>query len=131
MLSFIVLLNTLLRGKEVDTLKYKSIQPDDFQAMISSEKKAVLIDVREYDEFRIMRLKKAINIPVTTDLGRLADTLNKETILLLYCQRGKRSARAAVKLYDLGFHNLYSLEGGIEKWKKEGFPVIKKRLKKR
>jgi phage shock protein E len=123
-------MNANLNGQVADSLKYKTIQPNDFFSKIHNEKNSVLIDVREFIEFRLMRLEKAINISYKSDFTGLSDTLNKETPLLLYCTRGVRSARAAVKLYDLGFRNLYSLQGGIENWRKSKLPVIRKKLKK-
>ncbi len=133
LISIILLLFILfcfsIKGQENDSLKYKPLQPEEFLVKILHEKNAVLIDVRTFDEFRKVRLQKSVNIPVSDDFTRLADTLNKETPIFLYCSRGVRSIKAAVKLYDLGFRNLYSLRGGIENWKNVRLPVIRYRIK--
>ncbi|WP_439481208.1 Ca2+-dependent phosphoinositide-specific phospholipase C [Cyclobacterium plantarum] len=50
--------------------------------------------------------------------------LNKERPVLVYCKVGGRSAKAAEQLMDAGFKNVYHLEGGIDLWKSEGFPVV-------
>jgi thioredoxin 1 len=114
-----------------DSLKYRSLLPKDFQLRYQDEKgKAILIDVREFFEFRTSRLKGAINIPSSANLKPSADTIQKDCALFLYCTSGYRSKRIAKYFYDEGFRGLYSLEGGIVAWKKNGLPVDKKRLKK-
>jgi len=39
--------------------------------------------------------------------------------IIVYCKSGGRSALAAATLQDMGFSNLYSLEGGFDAWSKE------------
>jgi rhodanese-related sulfurtransferase len=112
-----------------DTIKFTSLPPMDFQKAFQEEEKALLIDVREFFEFKKKRLKGAVNIPSSGNIELAADTLNKESALFLYCTTGFRSKRVAKSFYDQGFRKLYSLDGGIAAWKKEGIPVDKKRLK--
>jgi rhodanese-related sulfurtransferase len=113
-----------------DSLKYKSVLPKDFQLRYLEEVKAILIDVREFFEFKKSRLKDAVNIPSSGNIQVAVDSINREYALYLYCTTGFRSKRVAKTLYDQGFHKLYSLDGGIVAWKKEGLPVDKKRLKR-
>jgi thioredoxin 1 len=112
-----------------DSLKYRSLLPKDFQLRYQEEGKAILIDVREFFEFRTSRLKGAINIPSSGNLKPSADSIQKDYALFLYCTSGYRSKRVAKSFYDEGFRVLYSLEGGIVAWKKDGLPVDKKRLR--
>jgi len=119
-----------LHGQIADSLKYKNLLPQDFQYKIRNDTAAVLIDVREFFEFRKERIKNAVNVPMTGNLKPLTDSIKTDIPLLLYCKGGVRSVRAAVKLYNAGYRNLYSLKGGIDSWKKNGLPVVKKRLKK-
>jgi rhodanese-related sulfurtransferase len=120
-----------IAGQVPDSLKFKSLLPKDFYLTFQKEDKAILIDVREFFEFRKVRLKDAINIPSSGNLGNAADTLNKESALFLYCTSGFRSKKAAKFFYDKGFPRLWSLEGGIVEWKKEGMPVDRKRVKRK
>jgi thioredoxin 1 len=126
-LVFLVMSN-LLTGQIPDSLKYISLRPNEFQQAYNKEEKAFLIDVREFFEFRKSRLKNAVNIPSSGNLEFTADTLDKMTPLFLYCTSGFRSKRVARFFYDKGFRNIYSLDGGIMEWKKEGKPVEKKRI---
>jgi rhodanese-related sulfurtransferase len=118
-----------LACQDSDTLKIKSLHSGDFQLAYKKENNAVLIDVREFFEFRKSRLKGAVNIPSSGNLGFAADTINKECALFFYCTSGFRSKRVANYFYKKGFRKLYSLDGGIMAWKKEGMPVEKKRLR--
>jgi rhodanese-related sulfurtransferase len=113
-----------------DSLKYISIGPAAFQKAYQSDSNAILIDVREFFEYRKSRIDHAVNIPSSGNLDIPADTLNKESTLLFYCCSGFRSKRVAKHFYDKGFLKLYSLEGGINAWKKEGFAVNRKKIKK-
>jgi SulP family sulfate permease len=117
-------------GQIPDSLKYISLNPQEFQKAYKDDDKALLIDVREFFEFRKSRIENAVNLPSSGNLDDCADTLNKESSLFLYCTSGFRSKRVAKNLYDKGFIKLYSLDGGINAWKKEGLPVNRKKIKK-
>jgi thioredoxin 1 len=118
-------------GQVPDSIKYVSLLPNNFQVEYRNNEKALLIDVREFFEFRKTRLYNAVNIPSSGDLSLPADTINKECPLFLYCTSGFRSKRVARFFYENGFRDLYSLEGGIVAWKKDRMPVDRKRVKRK
>ena len=128
---FILMSFGQIAGQVADTIKVKSLPPQEFHLAYLKEDKAILIDVREVFEYRKSRLIDAINIPSSGNIDFAADTLPKESALFLYCTSGFRSKRVAVKFYKKGFRNLYSLDGGISAWRKEKMPVDRKRVKKR
>ena len=119
-----------LSAQVPDSLKYKSLLPYDFHLAYLKADKAILIDVREFFEYKKSRLRDAVNIPSSGNMDFAADTLNKESALFFYCTSGFRSKRVAVKFYDKGFRKLYSLDGGITAWKKENMPIDRKRKKR-
>ena len=45
---------------------------------------------------------------------------NKNTAIYLYCQGGPMGEAAAKSLHELGYRNLYNLEGGAKAWRKAG-----------
>ena len=51
---------------------------------------------------------------------RLGD---KSLTVVVYCESGVRSVRAAEQLGSLGYSNVYSLEGGFTAWKRARNPV--------
>lgn len=76
---------------------------------------AVLVDVREAEEFAAGHIPGAVNLP----LSRIKTVaLPKDTPLFLYCLRGSRSLRAAGILKRMGYTNLRSI-GGINTYKGE------------
>ncbi len=127
--SFLLICN-LLAGQVPDTLKFISLPPADFQKTFKSESDPVLIDVREFFEYKKSRLENAVNIPSSGNLEITADTLSKASSLFLYCTSGFRSKKVARYLHDKGFLKLYSLDGGITAWKKAGFPVNRKKIRR-
>ncbi len=127
--SFLLICN-LLAGQVPDTLKFISLAPADFQKTFKSESNPVLIDVREFFEYKKSRLENAVNIPSSGNLEITADTLSKASSLFLYCTSGFRSKKVARYLHDKGFLKLYSLDGGITAWKKAGLPVNRKKIRR-
>ena len=118
-----------LFSQKADSIKYTNLEPYDFHLNWLKDDKTMLIDVREYFEYKRSRIKDAVNIPSSGNLDFAADTLNKDLALFLYCTTDFRSIRVARKFADMGFRKVYNLTGGIKAWKKDGFPVQKKRLK--
>ena len=128
--TFLLVLSGYSNAQVPDSLKYISLGPEDFQKVYQNDPNAKLIDVREFFEYKKKRIDNAINIPSSADLDIPADTLDKQSSLFLYCTSGFRSKRVARHFYDKGFTRLYSLDGGINKWKKEGLPVNRKKIRK-
>ena len=112
-----------------DSLKYKSLEPYDFHLKYLREDSALMIDVREPEEVKNI-IKGAVNIPSKSNLDFAADTISKGKSLFIYCNHGNRSRRVAILFYNKGFRKLYNLEGGITAWKKEGFPLARKKSRK-
>jgi thioredoxin 1 len=130
--SIYVLLSSFsLAAQTPDSIKFKSLSVREFYKEYLQDKNALLIDVREYADYRKSRIKNAVNIPFTEGLDNAADTINKEKSLFIYCYAGGRSKKAALFFYDKGFRKLYSMKGGMMGWKREGMPVSRKKLKKR
>ncbi|MCB1537620.1 MAG: molybdopterin-synthase adenylyltransferase MoeB [Rhodospirillales bacterium] len=75
-----------------------------------------LIDVREKTEWDNGHIKSAILCPLSDiEAGKLPD-LPVDTDLVLYCQKGVRSLKAAQIIATNGFVNIRSLRGGYEAW---------------
>ena len=75
---------------------------------------AILVDVREADEFRSGHIPGAVNVPLS---AIASTTLPKTAPLFLYCLRGSRSKRAAGILKRMGY-TVKSI-GGINGYKGE------------
>jgi rhodanese-related sulfurtransferase len=91
-----------------------------------NRRNAVLLDVREPNEFVGGRLPNALHIPLSQLAGRtseLAKLVSRPVVA--YCDTGRKSASAAGALAKAGFQEIYSLHGGLAAWKKDGLPVEK------
>lgn len=89
--------------------------------------RAVLIDVREPDEFAAAHIPYALSAPLarTTAILRNMD-LPADRNLIFQCQKGARGGQAcaAVGAVAPGGQAVFNLEGGIEAWAAAGLPVV-------
>lgn len=76
---------------------------------------AVLLDVREADEFQSGHIPGAVNLP----LSRIGQTsMEKSTPIFAYCLRGTRSKQAVGELARMGYTKVKSI-GGITRYRGE------------
>lgn len=93
-----------------------SLQSVD-QFTVLMEKNYTLVDVRTPEEFEQGALPNAVNISTTTlDFPFEINRLDKDEPIMIYCNSGGRSARAAIDTKALGFSNIYELDGGYLSW---------------
>lgn len=78
------------------------------------DKKDILLDVRNPDEFKAGSIPGAINIPVDELRDRLSE-LSKNKTIYIYCQIGLRGYMATRILLQKGF-KVYNLSGGYRLW---------------
>lgn len=85
---------------------------------------AVLIDVRESDEFAAGHATGAVHLSKgVIELGIEETVPNLATPIICYCGGGSRSALAADNLQKMGYTNVASMAGGFRAWKNEGLPT--------
>lgn len=86
---------------------------------------AVIVDVRETEEFSVGHLPGARHVPRAYLESRIEGVVpDRDAHLVLYCASGNRSAYAARTLAeDLGYTNVESMTGGITLWKDRGYAV--------
>lgn len=102
---------------------FKSIDAQQAKAWLDNQD-AVIVDVREPEEYATMHIAGATLIP----LGQLTQdklpTLNNNKKLIIHCQLGKRGSMACEKLLQQDPSlELYNLEGGIIAWQRAGLHV--------
>jgi len=101
-----------------------TISVDEFEKKLSNAE-VQLIDVRTAEEFSGGYLEGATNIDVnSTDFDAKIAAFDKNKPVTVYCLSGGRSAAAADKLSEMGFKQVYNLDGGIMKWKSANKPVV-------
>lgn len=111
-------LNQALRG-------IKSVPVNQAIRMVNHES-AVIVDVREPDEFRSGHIPDSINIPLSTLRTRLSELEKfRSRPLVISCRTSQRSAKAAMMLQKHKFQSVHVLAGGILAWQNENLPTQK------
>ncbi len=98
---------------------------DVMQAQSMIRQGALLVDVREPDEYAKEHAPDATLIPleqVSTRMQEIAAYKDKPVVVM--CHTGRRSAKAAQLLQDAGFSEVSFVNGGIVAWKKAGLDVV-------
>ena len=99
----------------------QEISPAQAQELI--DKGAALLDTREPHEWRAGHLSGATLVPPIEVAARVADVVpDKSKPVVIYCAAGARSLRAAFQLAGMGYQEVYSVAGGIGRWKAEERP---------
>ena len=83
---------------------------------------AVILDVREPDEWQAGHIARAVHIPLAELPARL-DELPQTDSLVVICRSGARSARAVGWLNQNGFAAL-NLDGGMVAWAASGQDMV-------
>jgi rhodanese-related sulfurtransferase len=108
-----------LLGRDTDAPR-KKVDPATAAQM--QRDGAVLLDVREHQEWSAGRAPKARHIPLG-QLSTRARELSSTATILTICRSGARSARAATLLRSSGF-TVVNVSGGMRAWEAAGLPVV-------
>jgi rhodanese-related sulfurtransferase len=76
---------------------------------------AILLDVRQPDEYASGHIEGAKSLPLSEIESRLAE-LDKDQVYVVICRSGNRSARAASLLRNGGFTKVLNMTGGMNSW---------------
>lgn len=102
------------------------LEPQAFIERVKADTSAIILDVRQPEEFAEGHLAQAINLDwlnQTVFINGLAK-LNKQKTYYVYCRSGRRSQAAAGKLKAEGFQ-VADLKGGYLHWVESGLPIVK------
>lgn len=99
--------------------------PNNLQLLSSSQyeqaiakNNVTIIDVRTPSEYQEGHIENAQNINVqSADFKSKMENFDKTKPIYIYCRSGARSAKAARIMEEMGFKEIYDLNGGILSWK--------------
>ena len=99
----------------------REVDSRTLKAWLDSDK-AVLIDIREPDEYAREHIPGSRLVPLS---GFDAADFPKDhdKIAVFHCNSGNRTCQAAPQILSSGFREVYHLEGGLRAWKKAGLAV--------
>ena len=101
----------------------KIVSPEEMQTLLRLDN-VQLVDVRTPEEFKEGYINNAENIDFfSPTFSEDIKKLDKNKPILVYCRSGRRSAKCTKILLEAGFVEVYNLQGGILKWKQEGFKI--------
>ncbi|MBT7850158.1 MAG: rhodanese-like domain-containing protein [Flavobacteriaceae bacterium] len=114
---------TLFNCKKNQSEAIELITPAEMKE-ISEIEGIQLVDVRTPAEYKEGHLPNALNIDFFDPNFEVnIQKLDKTKPVIVYCQRGSRSAKCASQLIANGFVKIYDLDRGFSKWKSSGFEV--------
>ena len=76
---------------------------------------AILVDVRDHDDWSFEHIQGAVNVPVDELEARRDEVGPASLPVVVYCEVGQRSAQAAATLTRLGYLHVYDL-GAKSSW---------------
>jgi rhodanese-related sulfurtransferase len=95
--------------------------------LVAENENAIILDVRMPIEYETSHISGSVNVDVQDESFReLAAALDPGKTYIVHCTKnpvGGRSSRALETLQELGFENLYSLDGGYIAWKEADLPL--------
>lgn len=103
-----------------------SVTPAQATYLINRED-ALLIDVRDPGEYGSGHILGAKNLPLARldASGAEIAAKRKQKPVIVYCDTGNRSAKAAAVLRGQGYAQVLNLAGGFAAWRQAGLPVEK------
>ncbi len=105
--------------------RIREVKQDELRQWIDQGKDMILIDVREANDHAHSRIENSTNIPRGVLELEIGDTApDKNRTVVAYCGGGGRSAMAADVLQQMGYRDVYSLQGGYKQWKEKPFPTL-------
>jgi rhodanese-related sulfurtransferase len=93
------------------------------EARARSDAGAVVLDVREPDEWHAGHVEGAVWIPMAQIAARHEEVPRDRPVLVI-CRSGHRSGRAVAVLVDAGVDAL-NVVGGMKAWHEQGFPIVR------
>ena len=111
----------------------KKSQTEEIQLISSAELKEIskiegvqLVDVRTPGEYKEGHIPNALNIDfLDKNFQKNIQQLDKTKPVIVYCQRGGRSAKCASQLIAAGFVKIYDLDHGFSEWKSSDLEIEK------
>ena len=114
----------LLAGCSSSNEATKKVDPVEFSEVIA-QPGVIILDVRTPEEFNAGHIENAININVAdSNFSSEVSKLDKNATVAVYCRSANRSAVATNEMAELGFTDMYDMQGGIIDWEAAGGPVV-------
>ena len=103
-----------------------NINTDEFARLMQEDREVLILDVRTDEEIAegFIEGKTQINFYDQDFRDKIA-ALDRNTPVMVYCRSAGRSTDVLGMMAEMGFQEVYNLEGGFEAWKAAGKTVTK------
>jgi rhodanese-related sulfurtransferase len=120
----VLLVQTFVQAK-LTTVKNVTTQE---ATLLINKQNAIVVDIRSSDEYKKGHIVNAKNITASQiEQGKFGGIENhKDTPIILVCDSGARTSKAATKLFKAGFTQVNNLLSGMHGWQSENLPTTKK-----
>ena len=127
----VILLGMAVPAAQADDYMSPAMAPAEVKARIGTPRVPLMVDLRTPPEFAIAHLPGAVNIPLS-ELEKRVDEARpvKGKDLLIYCLNGARTRQAEPILYAHDINDFYHLEGSLEGWLHDHYPIEKGGVKR-
>jgi len=99
---------------------------DAKQAQAMTQQGALLLDVRQPEEFSAIHTPNAQLIPLGDLPARMQEiSAYKDKPIVVICRSGRRSAKAVELLKEAGYSKVSNIAGGIQGWESDGLEVVR------
>lgn len=111
-------------GAPADAAAYTTVDVQAADDALSADQSAQLLDVREPEEWAETGVPEgAVLIPLAEVASRAPSELDAGSPVYVICRSGNRSRTASETLVQLGFGQVYNVDGGVTAWLAAGLPV--------
>jgi rhodanese-related sulfurtransferase len=108
---------------------------DGYLAVVKNPNGALLVDVRDANEFKAGHVPGTVNVPrsrleqqIWKPLG-YPNKVDMSRKIYTQCGTGSRATLAAKQLKDIGFTNVTIVVMNLDDWQKKGHPFVKEETK--
>jgi rhodanese-related sulfurtransferase len=127
-LALLLSLIATAQSKSFELLLKKMIKQTvpiiEVKELKNNTKEYVLLDTREFDEFKVSHLKNARHVGFNDFKIESIKDIPKSTPIVVYCSIGVRSEKIGEKLLEAGYSNVKNCYGSIFEWVNQGNQVV-------
>lgn len=117
------IVTTGIPGRFPDPGVNHHLSPEEWDYVLKNEKDFVMIDTRNWYEYKIGTFKGALNpdIEKFTEFPEYfeSQSIPKDKKILIFCTGGIRCEKGILELQDKGYNNVFQLDGGIINYLKQ------------
>lgn len=116
--------NSVTADTASQSVGFQSVSVQTGKMLIDNKKNMVLLDVRTPQEVQQFGTIKGGNLVPFWAIMQNKLNIPTDTPIMVFCAVGGRSYFAGQTLVKNGYREVYNLKGGIDAWKKAGYPLM-------